>query len=333
VTPTERHAGVAAALARLTDAELSELLAAGTPLGTGIGGVTVLVQIAGTQVFVKRVPLTALESAHPRNTSNLFGLPTFLQYGVGSPGFSAWRELSAHETTTASMLKGAPACFPLLYHSRIQPRVPAAVEDLDESDPRWRGLPSVRARVRALEQATSSLALFLEYAPVTLPRWLAEHPFEEAIPVVERGLLLAAQALAENGLVHLDAHPYNIVCVGDRLLLTDFGLVASAEFDLDEAERLFVQRHALHDRAYVMTQLVNWAVRAAVPGLDTPAARNAWIRSRPDDGRVPPVLRDLLDRWAAVAVVLNDFYWRLHAGELQAPYPEAEIARTLGQAR
>jgi hypothetical protein len=330
---TELHAEVSAALARLTDDEIGELLAEGTPLGTGIGGVTVLIQVAGTTVFVKRVPLTALENARPTSTANLFDLPTFLQYGVGSPGFSAWRELSAHEATTASMLEGSPACFPLLYHSRILPRVPAAVEDLNESDPRWRGLPSVRARVRALEQATSSLALFLEYAPVTFPRWLGEHPFEEAIPLAERGLLSAAQALADSGLVHLDAHPYNLVCDGDRLLLTDFGLVTSAQFDLDEAERLFVQRHALHDRAYVMTQLVNWAVRTAVPALDSPAARNAWIRSRPDDERVPPVLRDLLDRWAAVAVVLNDFYWRLHAGELQAPYPEEEIARTLGQGR
>ncbi|MDX6227684.1 MAG: hypothetical protein QOI76_1074, partial [Frankiales bacterium] len=104
MTPTERHTEVAATLARLTDAELSELVAAGTPLGTGIGGVTVLVRVAGAQVFVKRVPLTALESPHPGKTTNLFGLPTFLQYGVGSPGFSAWRELSAHEATTASML-------------------------------------------------------------------------------------------------------------------------------------------------------------------------------------------------------------------------------------
>ncbi|MDX6211267.1 MAG: hypothetical protein QOF82_354 [Frankiales bacterium] len=328
---TERHAEVSVALARLTDGEIGELLAAGVPLGTGIGGVTVLAQVAGTPVFVKRIPLTVLELAHPGSTANLFELPTYLQYGVGSPGLSAWRELRAHEATTAAMLQGGPAVFPLLYHSRIQPRVPAAVQDLSEHDTRWRDLPSARARVRALEQATSSLTLFLEYAPVTLSCWLAQHPFEEAIPVAEHGLLSAAEALADNGLVHLDAHPNNVVCDGDRLLLTDFGLVTSAGFDLDEAERHFVERHALHDRAYVMTQLVNWAVQTAVPELGSPAVRNDWITSRPDEGGVPPVLRDLLDRWAAVAVVVNAFYWRLHAGDLLAPYPEREIARALGQ--
>jgi hypothetical protein len=333
VTRTERHAAVSAALTALSDTEIDDLLATGTPLGTGIGGVTVLVHAAGAPVFVKRVPLTVLESAHPRSTANLYRLPTFLQYGVGSPGFSAWRELEAHEVTTAAVLAGSIACFPLLYHWRIQPRVPAAVADLDEDDVRWRDLPSARARVRALEQATSCLVLFLEYAPVTLLTWLAERPLEQSLPLAERGLLAAAQALADNGLLHLDAHLNNIVCDGDRLLLTDFGLVTSAQFQLDEQEREFVARHVWHDRADLMTRLVNWAVRSAVPGVETAAARNDWIRQWPGGEDVPPVLRDLLDRWAGVAVVVNDFYWRLYAGDLLTPYPEAEIARALRHGR
>jgi hypothetical protein len=333
VTRTERHAVVSAALADLTDAQIGDLLANGTPLGTGIGGVTVLVYVAGTPIFVKRVPLPERENAHRRSTANLYALPTFLQYGIGSPGFSVWRELEAHEASTAAVLAGSIACFPLLYHSRIQSRVPAPVEDLDEHDVRWRGLPSVRARVRALEQATSCLVLFLEYAPVTFSRWLAERPLEHSLPMAEQGLLAAAQALTDNGLLHLDAHLNNIVCDGDRLLLTDFGLVTSARFQLDAQERQFVARHVLHDRAYLMTQLVNWAVRSAVPGVESAAARNDWIRSWPRGEDVPAVLRDLLDRWAGVAVVVNEFYWRLYAGDLLAPYPEAAIARALSNGR
>jgi hypothetical protein len=70
-----------------------------------------------------------------------------------------------------------------------------------------------------------------------------------------------------------------------------------------------------------------------VPGVETAAARNDWIRQWSQAEDVPPVLRDLLDRWAGVAVVVNDFYWRLYAGDLQAPYPEAEIARALRHGR
>lgn len=326
---TERHASVSVALSRLTDVQISELLETGTPLGTGIGGVTLLVHVAGTPVFVKRVPLTGLESQHPESTRNLHGVPTFLQYGIVSPGFSVWRELAAHQATTEAVLAGAAACFPLLYHWRIQPRVPAAVEDLSGDDPRWRDLPSVRERVLALEQATSSLVLFLEYAPVTASRWLAGRALEDSLPAAERGMLAAAQALTEIGLLHLDTHLNNIVCDGDRLLVTDFGLVTSARFQLDDQERQFVARHGLHDRAYVMTQLVNWAVRSALPGIETASARNEWIKNRSQDAGVPPVLRELLNRWAGVAVVVNDFYWRLHSGDLRTPYPELEIARAL----
>jgi hypothetical protein len=82
-----------------------------------------------------------------------------------------------------------------------------------------------------------------------------------------------------------------------------------------------------------MTQLVNWAVRSAVPCVESAAARNDWIRSWPRGEDVPAVLRDLLDRWAGVAVVVNDFYWRLYAGDLLAPYPEAAIARALSNGR
>ena len=61
---------------------------------TGIGGQSVLLIIHGSPIFVKKVPLTDLER-QPENvmsTANLFNLPLFYQYGVGSAGFCSWRE-------------------------------------------------------------------------------------------------------------------------------------------------------------------------------------------------------------------------------------------------
>src|SRR5580700_8489840 len=85
----ERHATVSESLARLSDGCLSELVDGGTVLGSGIGGTSVLVRVGEMQVFVKRVPLTELERQreHRRSTANLFGLPVWCQYGVGSPSF------------------------------------------------------------------------------------------------------------------------------------------------------------------------------------------------------------------------------------------------------
>jgi hypothetical protein len=63
-------------------------------LGVGIGGGAATLTVGGVPVFAKRIPLTDLERRpeHVRSTANLFGVPAFCQYGVGGPGFGAWRE-------------------------------------------------------------------------------------------------------------------------------------------------------------------------------------------------------------------------------------------------
>ena len=89
------HSAVSTTLASLTHRQLCELVDGGQRLGTSIGGAATLVQVNGVPVFVKRVPLTDLERRpeNMRSTANLFRLPCNYQYGVGSAGFGAWREL------------------------------------------------------------------------------------------------------------------------------------------------------------------------------------------------------------------------------------------------
>lgn len=306
-----------------------EQLGAGVLLGEGIGGPTSRLDVDGVPVFVKRVPLTDLELANPLSTANLFGLPTYYQYGVGSAGFGAWRELVAHQRTTAFVLEGGVACFPLLYHWRVLPRLPGAVAQLDARDPKWQA-PQVLRRVEALEQATSSLLLCLEFVPQSLVSWLADQEPEAVAVTLEAQLLTVAEALLDNGLLHLDSHVGNLLWAGNRLLITDFGLVTSAEFELDDEEQKFVRQHVGHDRAFLMAQLVNWLVRRLVPGAEDPAVRNAWIAGRPGGTELPPAVLDVIDRHAAVAGLVNAFYWRLHAGELLTAYPYEQIDQHAG---
>jgi hypothetical protein len=77
--------------------------------------------IGRSKVFVKRLPLTDLEYEHMFSTKNMYDLPTYYNYGVGSAGFGVFRELVANIKTTNWVLEGKIANFPLLYHYRIIP--------------------------------------------------------------------------------------------------------------------------------------------------------------------------------------------------------------------
>jgi hypothetical protein len=104
---------VSTRLSLLSDRQLAEAVAAADPIGSGIGGRSAELDIDGTRVFVKRIPLTDIEmrSENARSTANIFGLPMFYQYGVGSAGFGAWRELAAHTMTTNWVLGHAHAAI------------------------------------------------------------------------------------------------------------------------------------------------------------------------------------------------------------------------------
>jgi hypothetical protein len=119
---TSTYSAVSTALALLGDRQLNALVDNAKPLGSGIGGTSVLLDIEGTSVFVKRVPLTEPEILNAHSTANIFDLPTFCQYGIGGPGFGVWRELAVHTMATTWVLDGQNESFPLMYHHRILPQ-------------------------------------------------------------------------------------------------------------------------------------------------------------------------------------------------------------------
>ena len=172
-----RYSEVSSSLALLSDRQLGRLVNdAGSP-GAGIGGTSAVVDVAGVPVFVKRVPLTDLERrpGSVMSTANLFGLPVFCQYGVGSPGFGAWRELAANAVTTSWVLARRTEAFPLMYHWRVLPGAAALADelaDLEGAVDYWGGSPAVRGRISALAGASASVVLFLEYIPQVLRGWV-----------------------------------------------------------------------------------------------------------------------------------------------------------------
>jgi hypothetical protein len=63
-------------------------------------------KISGYDVFMKKIPLTTLEYNNMFDTSNLYNLPTFYNYPIGSAGINCFRELTMHIKTTKWVLEG-----------------------------------------------------------------------------------------------------------------------------------------------------------------------------------------------------------------------------------
>jgi hypothetical protein len=335
-----RHGAVATALALHSDRRLLRLVTRAPVVRSGIGGTAHAVDIEGSPVFVKRVPITDLElrPEHRMSTANLFGLPTFFQYGVGSAGFGAWRELAAHAMTTAWVLGGRCASFPLLYHWRVLPGAapppPPDHPELERAVAFWAGSPAVRARLAALARSSASLVLFLEHVPYNLDEWLISQAaagpeaLAAACSMAEHDLRAATSFMNDNGLFHFDAHFWNVLTDGARLYLADFGLATSPRFELSDVEARFLHDHASYDPCLALTGLVNWLV-ARVVGVADPAQRNAYLRRCATGTRAdgPPAVAAVIERHAPVAAVLNDFHWRLHRDSRTTPYPAAEVDR------
>jgi hypothetical protein len=316
-----RHEKLAATLAEAGD----DLLATARPLGSGIGGTTWLLSVDGENVFVKRVALTDVERRREHSTADLYGLPQWSHYGVGSAGGGAWRELEAHRMASEWVHTGQCENFLLLHHWRVLPglpRSPLPRAELERDVEFWHGDPGVRRRLEALAGSTADLVLFLEYVPHNLAEWLTTHerPVEEELRHI-------TGFLAEQDVQHFDAHFRNIVTDGERLYLTDFGLTVASHFDLSDAEAQFLAEHAHHDRAYVLTQLVNWAV-SRHRKWPHPRVRNDFIRDCAS-GRAGADLPPLLRRYAPLATVVNDFYFALHGESRKTPYPREEVAQQL----
>jgi len=247
------YASLSNTLARLTDEELVALVAQAPSVHAGVGGRSVVLTIDATPIFVKRIPLTDLERRpkHVRSTANIFNIPLSCHYGFGGPGFSAWRELAAHEIANGWTISGACVNFPLLYHWRVLPcdQRQELAGDVDF----WIESSAVRARLEAVNNASAHVVLFCEYLPKNLLEWLTDHvsasadAAETAIAFVDARLTPTIDFMNARGLTHFDTHFENILTDGQRFCVSDFGLALSSEFELTEDEVAFLARHRRYD--------------------------------------------------------------------------------------
>ncbi|MEY9895129.1 hypothetical protein ABIA31_008818 [Catenulispora sp. MAP5-51] len=329
------YRGVSTSLALLSDRDVQRMLDAADPIGSGIGGKSALLDVAGTPVFVKRVPLTDLERRpeNVRSTANLFELPAFCHYGIGGPGFGAWRELAVQTMTTDWVLAGDCEGFPLMYHWRVVPDstpLPEELSDVEAVVDFWGGGAQVRRRLEELRDSSASIALFLEYVPQNVFRWLGEQlgiggeAAERACALVDRDLAAGISFMNAQGLLHFDAHFENLLTDGRRLYFADYGLVISSRFALSRDETAFFEQHHDYDRRFAAMYRAQWLVTELFGSgaQDREARLRAYAEGEVPTG-IPETAAAMVVRDAPTAVVMTDFLRRLMKESRQAPYPAA----------
>lgn len=333
----DRYSPVSNALATMSDSAVIQMVWGASKRATGIGGTTGVVSVDGTAVFVKVIPLTDRERAAENlgSTANLFRLPPYCHYGIGSPGIGAWRELAAHVASTQWILDGQCASFPLTYHWRVLPlpaflgTLPEELVDADRMVAFWENSAAMRARLAAVVTAPSSIVVFGEYIPRPLIPWLEAQvqagpaTADAALSMVDTGLRAAVAFFHARGWTHFDAHFGNVLTDGRTVYLADYGLAASTGFALEDDERAFLRATSTHDLCYVVREMVNWIARV-IAGQGVRQARLDFVRGCADGRRavgVRGVAAALLTRYAPIAVVMNEFYGALYSERRTVPYP------------
>lgn len=191
------------------------------------------------------------------STKNLYHLPTYYNYGIGSAGLGVFRELIAHLKTTHWVLDGAIETFPLMYHYRIMPfsgwRVEVDMVQHQKYVEYWGNNASIGNYVLGRTQANYELVLFLEYVPYVLATWLQNHSGQCQKPLAD--LFKTIDFLRTQGVIHFDAHFNNVLTDGDRAYLTDFGLVLDRSFSLTKEEEDFFAQHIFYDYGVILASL------------------------------------------------------------------------------
>jgi hypothetical protein len=325
----------------LSDKQLSDLMNKAEHLYSEIGGKTALLNIDNNKIFVKRIPLTDLERK-PENimsTANIFDLPFSSHIGVGSAGFSSWRELFLHIMTTNWVVSGACENFPILYHWRVLPcdkpksMNKEEIEKLDKDVKYWDNSPAVRKRLEAIHASSAHVYLFLEYFPQTLDQWLEAKLIEgkastaNALDFVDIKLKETNLFMNSQGLIHFDAHFANILADDDTIYFSDFGLALSSKFEMSNEEIELFDAYLTYDQCATVTNFLH-SINASLLGKDrwSITLQNATNDKVSD---FEPVVAKIIKQYAPIAQIMADFYQNMQQVSKSTLYPSEQLTKLL----
>jgi len=339
----QTYSRISSALACMSNKQLEQMLADGKAMHKGIGGTSLQIEVDNTPIFVKKVPITDLE-LQPENymsTANIFNLPMCYQYGIGSTGFGAWRELAAHAMTTNWVITGQCPNFPIMYHWRIlQDTGSKNISDeeqiaLDKDATYWENNASINSRLKAIALATHHTYLFLEFIPNHLYGWLNkqlstnESTAIDAVRLVESQMQTTNYFMGSQNFLHMDAHFENILTDGKQLYYSDFGLALSDKFTLSNIENHFAKDNTDYDYASSSSNLMH-TVLTSYLGKDDWSANLSKFTNDELGTQIPTKVKELLSRHHGVAVKMDEFYKAIQRDK-STPFPSGNLKELLHQ--
>jgi len=314
--------------------------------------------VGGTKVFVKRVPVTTIEQANMFSTANIYSLPTYFNYGIGSMGMGIFRELITHIKTTNWVLSGEHESFPLLYHYRFVPlsggRADVNQAEHDKFITYWGSNENVSRYVRDRANATVELLLFLEHIPNVMHPWLLENFVQ--LPDMLDKLGATIGFLHQKGILHFDAHQWNVLTDGERIYLTDFGLVLDKSFELITDERTFYDANTNYDYGEMLGNiaLLGVSLYRQLPDAQQQKFRQKYDVPEEEDNQFPALLHafsyhfeeidssgliplhethlSCLRQYRKIIQIMYDFFSAISDNpQKDTPFPNRELAHLLAE--
>ncbi|CZJ02598.1 hypothetical protein DM455_13085 [Legionella pneumophila] len=338
---TQNYTTVSNTLACMSNPQLQQVLSTGKAMHTGIGGISIQIEVENIPVFVKKVPLTALE-LEPENfmsTANLFNLPMCYQYGIGSAGFNAWRELAAHAMTTNWVISGKCPNFPILYSWRI---IPNSLNQTDLSYwdstenylDYWENNEYIKNRVESLSKANSSILLFLEHFPKNLYQQLNDTLSSgnelrsiKYLEQLNQSFETVLKFMQNNNFLHMDAHFRNILADEDNIYLSDFGLASSKNFDLSQTELNFMNSHKLYDSCSYSVNFLHGVLTSYAGADNWDKTLNEYFSNKLPI-TLPDKIQSVLSKHALVAEQMHRFYKEIQKDK-STPYPVFSLTKEI----
>lgn len=195
---------------------------------------------------MKKIPLTTLEYNNMFDTSNLYNLPTFYNYPIGSAGINCFRELTMHIKTTNWVLEGKIKHFIMMYHYRIIKKENHIIDDIQKVETKWNGNKNIKKYLIERLNAPYEIIVVMEYFPITLNEWLKQDITN--VYSYKKQIYPLLNFLQEQHVIHFDSHSKNFVVSKEGIIyMIDFGLVLDLEFNLTKEEIKFFNKNTMFD--------------------------------------------------------------------------------------
>lgn len=259
----EKYTNYKSKLSLLSDSEIKQIISSinKKTLKRKTWGLTTVHQIKGTteKVFIKTIPIAQLFWLNSFDTSNLYNLPAYYNFGFGSAGINPWRELIMHIITTDFVLAQKCDFFPMLYHYRIikddnNDNIESGLSD--KLMERWENNKNIKKYLSDRIKSKYKIVLFLEHIENVAYKYLETH--NDFIDNFYKQTFNIIKFCKKHGISHNDAHLGNyLIDDNKKVYITDFGLVLYNKFNLKSDEIKFMKNNVELDKTYAMDNVIS----------------------------------------------------------------------------